>query len=86
MFIGADFGNERSETNHDSTSLIKLVLSDAVRQLPERQRIIIELIEAGFKQRDIAIILGLSRTSIYTERRRAAATILNLLSGLLTYA
>jgi len=61
--------------------LENIVLAEAIHSLPTDQKAIVALISAGFKQAEIVIILGISRTTIWSKKTEAYQSLRQYLVG-----
>jgi DNA-directed RNA polymerase specialized sigma24 family protein len=69
-------------TDHSHVEYLDTVaLWEAVDCLPEDQQAIIALITAGFKQTEICTILEVSRTTIWSKKLEALASLKILIRG-----
>jgi len=56
-------------------------LQRAIDKLPLRQKAVIALRFAGYKQKDIRILLGISRNTVWADEKAAYTTLRFLLSS-----
>jgi DNA-directed RNA polymerase specialized sigma24 family protein len=61
--------------------LENIILAEAIHSLPIDQKAIVALISAGFKQAEIVIILGISRTTIWSKKTEAYQSLRQYLVG-----
>lgn len=59
----------------------KVIIRDAVRSLPEDQQAVIALSVAGFKQKEISVILDVSRTTVWSKRVSALSSLKEYILG-----
>lgn len=55
-------------------------LQRAINQLPLRQKAVLALRYAGYKQKDIRILLGISRNTVWADEKAAYTTLRFLLA------
>jgi DNA-directed RNA polymerase specialized sigma24 family protein len=55
-------------------------LQRAIDQLPLRQKAVLALRYAGYKQKDIRILLGISRNTVWADEKAAYSTLRFLLN------
>lgn len=69
------------EPSHQDPQDIRLDVQQAVAQLPERTREILELKEIGYKYQEIALMLGLTESAIKMQVKRAYERLQEILSS-----
>ncbi|NDC87360.1 MAG: sigma-70 family RNA polymerase sigma factor, partial [Bacteroidetes bacterium] len=69
------------EPSHQDPQDIRLDVQQAVAQLPERAREILELKEIGYKYQEIAHMLGLTESAIKMQVKRAYERLQEILSS-----
>ncbi len=66
---------ENSPTDSNSMDL-----EDAFSHLPGRQKAVLALRFAGYKQRDICELIGIARNTVWSDEKSALSALSNLLS------
>jgi RNA polymerase sigma factor (sigma-70 family) len=56
-------------------------LQRAMDQLPKRQRVVLALRFAGYKQQDVRQLLGISRNTVWADEKAAYTTLRFLLAS-----
>ncbi len=67
-------------SSDDSDLLGGIDLAQAVRQLPERQQVILALRCSNYTQQSITELLGISRTTVWSDEKEALAKLREILS------
>jgi DNA-directed RNA polymerase specialized sigma24 family protein len=78
MEIFENFIGPGVHVREQETQVIKMLeLRRAFQALPNKHRVVIGLLIAGFTQQDIANILGVSRTSVGSIKKQATFILRN---------
>lgn len=58
-----------------------IIIKESVRSLPHDQQAVIALSVAGFRQKEISLILDISRTTVWSKRVAALSTLKERILG-----
>lgn len=70
------------ELSNDKLETVEsIIIKEAIRSLPHDQQAVIALSVAGFRQKEISLILDISRTTVWSKRVAALSSLKDRILG-----